>query len=650
MKKRFIYILSIILLLFVCQQTNAQEDRKNKLLKELVKAPHDSTRLKILHKLTKATKYQPQNRLYYLNLLKEEAEKQENDAYRCTAYLYAMVAAYNKYDISGVNYWNSLLEPIARKNKYYDMLFQGKRCVIDFLQITGEYEKEESESLALLKEAEKVKSKLGMIMGYQSLGNAYFASYRDKEASQAFEKAYQLSIDHRKGSPIEILNSLIMVAERMKDNANWLRYIKLEEKCIQARIQNSAIKPITQGALFMMYIHHVAYYVKVGDMNEAKRYYKLAARNYYASGESGMYQEYFMRIGREYFYKSKQYDKALTLSDTLLTLLRPVSELSYNEALTAHANILFSMGRDKEALSNFKKAKDGRDSSQLQILNNQTEQVKNIHKVYLLELEKKQNKHYLQLTTLIFLIISIVVIAGFIIYMYYIRRKLKHDESEIRLMTREVELANQAKERFLSNISISIGKPLDTVVESSLLLASDQHIEDDKRVVLSESINKTSADLMLLINNILDLSRLEAGMMRFIVSEVEIFSLIHDVASGIAINQKRNINIICPQSALFWSHIDGPRLLNVFNNLFISVLPGKELQVSIEINPDETELMLRVYETSLAHHDLSQDLIIRNEINRMIINHFEGVYENKTDVQAPYVYFTIKGKLTVFTE
>ena len=187
-------------------------------------------------------------------------------------------------------------------------------------------------------------------------------------------------------------------------------------------------------------------------------------------------------------------------------------------------------------------------------------------------------------------------------------------------MTDEVELANSAKERFLSNISTSISQPLDEVVGNSLLLASERQIEDQQRVAISEVINKTSSDLMQLINNILDLSRLEAGMMRFILSDVEIFSLIQDAATGTSIGNGRKINIVCPQSALFWSHIDGPRLSNVFNNLFAFVISGKELQVAIEVNQEGTELMIKVYGTLLAHQNLSQDMIIRNEINRMIIS------------------------------
>ena len=644
--KRLFYILAVIFV-FLSLGAGAQEYKKKELLRELAKSPHDTTRLHLLYELSVATKYQPLVRLYYLDQLIKEAGKQKNDLFKCEGYLQRIFMAYNSLDTQTLHYWYSLLEPIAKKNDFYDLQFQGKRCVIDFLQLSGEYEKEESESKLLLREAEKAGSVIGMVVASQSLGNAYEITYRNEEALAAFEKAYNLSL--KVGNPaltLEILHSLTEVAKKTKDYPNWFKYIKQEEACINKSIHDSTVNFSLNNCILMMYIHYVAYYTKIGDMDMAAHYYQLTDSTYRMSPEAGLYQEHYARASSDYLRKSGQYEKALALVDTLMILFRPVSALSYNAAVEDRAEVLHLIGRDVEALDLFKVAKKRRDSLQINLLNTQTEQVKGIHDVYLLQQEKDRNYHYLQLIIISFLLVSIITITVFIVYTYRARKKLEYDEAEMRRMAYEVELANSAKERFLSNISTSISQPLDMVVESSLLLASEKQIEDRQRVEISEVINKTSSDLMRLINDILDLSRLEAGMMRFVLSDVEVFSLIQDAATGISIENGKKINIVCPQSALFWSYIDGPRLLTVFNNLFAIAIPGKELQVSIEANEEETELRIKVYGTLLASQNLSQDMIIRNEINRMVINHFEGAYESKTEAQTPYIYFTVKGRLT----
>lgn len=643
--KQLIYILLILLLpLSVSVYAQEENNRKSKLLRELARTPHGTARLEILEELTQATKSQPQVRIYYIDQLLKEAEKQKNDFFKCKAYLFRIYIAYNLYDTKTLHYWFSYLEPLARKNDYYDLLFQGQRCVIDFFQLSGEYEKEESESLAMLKMAKQVNSKIGMATAYIALGHAYMITYRSEEALFAFEQAYNLYAKMDDAAVIlEVLNYLIEASHSTKNYAKWLKYIKLEEEWINRTIDDPKRNYSAEGCLFIMYIHYVEYYTITGDMQKAGQYYQLADNSYRASRESGIYEDFYRRIGSIYLQKSGQYDKALLQVDTLITLIRSVSSPIYYNVIGVRAEILYAMGRDEEALHLFKAAKVGSDSVQLKILNKQTEQVEKMHNVYLLQLEKERSYHYRQITILSFLAIAILTTVGFIIYSYRSRRKLKYDEIEMRRMTHEAELANVAKERFLSNISTSISQPLDKVVESSLLLASEQKIEEEQRIDLSEIINTTSSDLMQLINDILDLSRLEAGMMRFSISDVEIFSLMQDAATGASIKHGKKIDISCPESVLFWSNIDGIRLLNVFNNLFYAVLPGKELRVAMEVSEDKTELAIKIYNTLLASHDLSQEQIIRNEINRMIIEFFKGTYENKVDEQIPFVYFTVKG-------
>ena len=213
MKHLFYILVGVFLLLSL--GVRAQETRKKELLRELVKSPQDTTRLTILYELSVATKYQPLVRIYYLDQLIKEADKQKNDFFKCQAYLNRIFMAYNSLDTQALHYWFSLLEPLTRKNNFYDLQFQGKRCVIDFFQLSGDYEKEESESKLLLQEAEKAGSMIGMVVALQSLGNAYIVTYRDEEALAAYEKAYVLSckIDNP-ALTLEIIHSVTEVIQR----------------------------------------------------------------------------------------------------------------------------------------------------------------------------------------------------------------------------------------------------------------------------------------------------------------------------------------------------------------------------------------------------------------------------------------------------
>lgn len=326
--------------------------------------------------------------------------------------------------------------------------------------------------------------------------------------------------------------------------------------------------------------------------------------------------------------------------------LRPVTASTSNETLIECAKMLRAAGRDKEAIHYYKMAKARRDSVQLKLLSIQAEQVKRIHNVHVLQAEKDHKVYSLQLFVLSFLIASILMVISYLVYTYHTRRKLKRGEAEMREMIIEVEAINLAKEHFLSNINGSIAQPLDKVVENSLLLSSDQELDDAQRTRLSDIINETSAQLMRLINDILDLSRLEAGMMKFVSSDVELFSLIGDAAVVMCVGKAGKIEVECPQNSLCWLRIDGNRLRTVFQNLFVSSFSDDRIRVIVKPDAAIGKVSVIVYNTVLAKNELSQDMIILNEINRMIVNHFGGIYEAYSDAAESYVYLTFKGKIT----
>ena len=114
--------------------------------------------------------------------------------------------------------------------------------MIDLLQLTGEYEKEERESLMLLKDAEKVGSLMGMIVANQSLGNAYVITYQYEKALAAFEKAYTLldKVDDS-GLKLDVIHALNGAAQKVKDYPRWLEYIQEEEEHIAKSIRESNV-------------------------------------------------------------------------------------------------------------------------------------------------------------------------------------------------------------------------------------------------------------------------------------------------------------------------------------------------------------------------------------------------------------------------
>jgi signal transduction histidine kinase/DNA-binding LacI/PurR family transcriptional regulator/DNA-binding LytR/AlgR family response regulator len=97
---------------------------------------------------------------------------------------------------------------------------------------------------------------------------------------------------------------------------------------------------------------------------------------------------------------------------------------------------------------------------------------------------------------------------------------------------RTAEAANRAKSIFLSNISHELRTPLNSILGYTQILQADQLINDHQRKGL-HIIQASGEHLLSLINDLLDLAKVEAGKMQFQVTIFDIYAMITEICDMI---------------------------------------------------------------------------------------------------------------------
>ncbi|MCF7923399.1 MAG: PAS domain S-box protein, partial [Candidatus Marinimicrobia bacterium] len=106
----------------------------------------------------------------------------------------------------------------------------------------------------------------------------------------------------------------------------------------------------------------------------------------------------------------------------------------------------------------------------------------------------------------------------------------KRGEEALRLAKSVAEAANQTKSEFLANMSHELRTPLNSVIGfSNIILRNNESKLDEKEITYLERIQANGKHLLELINDILDLSKVEAGSMDLEIVSLNVGDLIHDL-------------------------------------------------------------------------------------------------------------------------
>lgn len=168
------------------------------------------------------------------------------------------------------------------------------------------------------------------------------------------------------------------------------------------------------------------------------------------------------------------------------------------------------------------------------------------------------------------------------------------------------EAANKAKSIFLANMSHEIRTPLNGIIGMTEIL-SDSHLTAAQREILAD-VDTSSHALLLLINDILDLSKIESGNLVLSVRSVDLRDMVYETVNLVcanALKQQVEIQVVYSPALPTSIDIDDFRFKQVVMNLLSNAIKfTRNGVVTIELGTHLGDLQCHVIDNGIG---ISQD-------------------------------------------
>jgi len=158
--------------------------------------------------------------------------------------------------------------------------------------------------------------------------------------------------------------------------------------------------------------------------------------------------------------------------------------------------------------------------------------------------------------------------------------------AELRDANEQLRVANAAKNEFLSRMSHELRTPLTAIGGFSELLALEKSTPE--QLQWTETIQRASAHLLALIDDVLEIAQIESGRMTMSLEPVRLSGVIADAVELVnPLASRRNVELIVPAAGAGDTHVlaDPQRLKQVVINLIVNGInynrPGGTVRVAI---------------------------------------------------------------------
>lgn len=420
--------------------------------------------------------------------------------------------------VDSVTAWSKQLIPMLEERKEYTHYFELNHLLISIRATRGDLSVAIDKVGEMQKKAKEIHSELGMAIAGMSIADAYFITGIMQDAFSAYKEAFDLlqKIPDTENYQRLVIYQLYNVSLVLNEQEQALYYLEqMEEKRFRKVSEKSECIALMGRAFYNIQMNKgdsARYYLSKIEIDHTNKEYE-----YLVNHLNHLYARYYVMTG-SYNRTLENYDKTLKKADVYAGTFRQLV------IFRDKAKLLEKMERPMEACRIYQKIKLLTDSIAQTSYTRQINILRAKYQVDRIELENKTEQNRLLTQSILFIFLFALIIFCIILYIRFKNRKLLEVKKNLLNIKEKAEDSIRSKSIFLSNMSHEIRTPLNVIVGFSSLLSMED-VDDETRKQSNEIIRMNSDLLLKLINDVIDLSRLDLGEMTFNIESCDVLYL-----------------------------------------------------------------------------------------------------------------------------
>lgn len=467
--------------------------------------------------------------------------------------------------IDSVILWGQQVSPELERENKNELFFRIKRLVVSLYALRGDIGPAIDEARLMYEKAEAINYDLGIALSSVAIGNAYYCSNMREQAINSYKEAISYPVKKTRNyfyKEVTIANliSLLLSAGEMEEVEKYREMLKT----IQLTNTPNA------SSQLLAYAIDVSYYIRNDNLEKAGDSFRKAEQVYMQDRQPYL-QVTFLLMKGEYNEAIGNYDVALQCYDNILKSIKhKMRSINYLHVAYTKADLLEKMGNKKDAIPVYEEISMITDSIVAPSYAHRINSLRASFRENRMKVdnESERNRLYLEI-----ILLGSGVLAIIVYFAFYISKQNKQiAASRVRLeqSQRALENAIQTKSLFLSNMSHEIRTPLSAISGFSALL-TDKGLDMDTRQQCGEVIQQNSDLLLKLINDVIDLSNLGLGKMKFKFGYYDAIAICHNVIETVNKVKQTQAEVLFRTSLDFLElYTDDSRLQQLLINLLIN--------------------------------------------------------------------------------